>query len=95
MTAGHRRSRVARVAAEILEWFPSEIAGLKFHILDCGCLYFQPVYQDGSLDPLIARYRDEDDGPCEVCTLQVVNWREMVVDYVVIYRCRVEVSTAP
>ena len=61
-----RRNRVARVAAEIFESFPAEIAGLKFYILDCGCFYFQPVYQDGSLDPLIACYRDGGDEACEL-----------------------------
>lgn len=90
-----RRNRVARVAAEIFDSFPEEVAGLKFYILDCGCLYFQPVYQDGSVDPLVACYRDERDEACEVCTLQAVNWRQMVVDYVVIYRCRIEVLVDP
>lgn len=92
MKAAFRRSQIAQVATEILESFPAEIAGLKLYILDCGCFYFQPVYQDGTLDPLVVHYRVEDDQPCEVCTLQAVNWRQMVVDCVVIYRCRIEVS---
>jgi len=95
MKTAIRTSRAARVAAEIFESFPAEIAGRMFYILDCGCFYFQPVYQDGSVDPLVACYRDERDEPREVCTLQAVNWRQMVVDDVVIYRCRIEVLMDP
>jgi|GEM_PF-1697140 len=87
-----RREEVTRLATEIFDAFPEGITGLKFYILDCGCLYFQLVDQDGILDPHIAVYRGGKEGPCQICMLQAVNWRQMVVDCVVIYRFRVEVS---
>ena len=72
------------LANEIFKAFPQEVTGLKFYILDCGCIYYQRVFSDGSLDPQVGIYRDADNGPCEICMLQEENWKETVVDETVI-----------
>lgn len=58
-----------------------EVTGLKFYILDCGCIYYyQRVFRDGNLDPQIGIYRDAEHGPCEICMVQGEGWKEKVVD---------------
>ena len=37
---------------------PKDVTGLKFYVLDCGCVYYQRVYRDGDLDPQVGIYRD-------------------------------------
>ena len=94
------RNKFEPVRAEKIEWlaksifseFPEEVQGLKFHILDCGCIYYQRVFRDGTLDPRIAVYRDAGQGTCEICMLKAVHWRQMVRDIVVVYNLKFEVT---
>jgi hypothetical protein len=67
------------------------VTGLQFYILACGCIDFQQVFEDGRIDPVVAVYRETGEGPCDVCTLQVVNWRQMVSDFMVVYRTTLQV----
>ena len=85
------RGRVTALARRIFEMLPEGVTGLQFYILDCGCIYFQQVFEDGSTDPVVAVYREKGEGPCEVCTLQAVNWRQMVSDFMVVYRTKLQV----
>jgi len=62
------------LANEIFTAFPQEVSGLKFYFLDCGCIYYQRIFIDDSLDPQIGIYRDAENGPCEVCMVQDEGW---------------------
>lgn len=79
------------LANGIFQAFPGHITGLKFHLLDCGCIYYQRVFSDGNVDPKIAVYRDPAHGTCEICMMQAVHWRQMVRDVVVAYNIRLEI----
>lgn len=80
------------LAREVFEAFPGQVSGLKFHLLDCGCIYYQRVFREGILDPHIAVYRDAGFGACEICTMQAVQWRQMVRDVVVVYNIRMVID---
>lgn len=86
-----RAEKVEWIAKTIFAEFPKEISGLKFYLLDCGCIYYQRVCSDGRVDPRIAVYRDAGYGICEVCTLQTVNWRQLINEIVVVYHLKLEV----
>ena len=73
------------IANQIFAAFPKEVTGLKFYILDCGCIYYQRVYKDGILDPKIGIYRDAEHGPCEICMMQEDTWRDRMTDETFIY----------
>jgi hypothetical protein len=45
--------KITWLANEIFKAFPRGISGLKFYILDCGCIYYQRVYRNADLDPQI------------------------------------------
>jgi len=75
-----RCSREIYGEVPIFTAFPQDVTGLKFHTLDCGCIYYQRVYRDGDLDPRVKIYRDADQGPCEICMVQGEGWKERVVD---------------
>ena len=79
--------KLSWVANQIFTAFPQEVAGLKFYILDCGCIYYQRVFKDGNLDPQIGIYRDAEHGPCEICMVQDEGWKERVIDEESIYNC--------
>jgi len=85
------RNRVTALASQIFEILPEAVTGLQFYVLDCGCIYFQQVHEDGRINPVIAVYRETGEGPCDVCSLQAVNWKQMVSDYMVVYRTKLEV----
>lgn len=78
--------KVEWVANQIFQIFPDEVPGLKFYLLDCGCVYYQRVFEDDSLDDQIGIFRDMEDGPCEKCMLQKATWKDRVFDRVSIYR---------
>jgi hypothetical protein len=80
------------LAKEIFGAFPGLVSGLKFHLLDCGCIYYQRVFRDGVLDPNIAVYRDAGYGTCDICTMKAVHWRQMVRDVVVVYNVKMEME---
>ena len=75
---------VVWLANQIFEAFPQEVAGLRFYILDRGCIYYQRVFRDGNLDAQIGIYRDGDNGPCETCLAKAKTWDNRVIDEKVI-----------
>jgi hypothetical protein len=80
--------RTLWIARQIFTAYPEDCTGLKFSILDCGCIYYQRVFTDGEIDPQFGIYRDASDGPCMVCMQQETRWKERVVDEVVVYSSR-------
>jgi hypothetical protein len=40
---------------------------------------------ENSLDPQIGIYRDAKNGPCEDCMMQGEDWKETVIDEVVVF----------
>ena len=75
------------LANQIFSAFPQAVTGLKFYILDCGCIYYQRAYRDSNLDSQIGIYRDAEDGPCEICVVQDECWKGRVIDEVVVCSC--------
>jgi len=84
--------KVVWLANQIFTAFPQKAAGLKFYILDCGCIYYQRVFRDGDLDSQIGIYRDAEYGPCEVCIVQEEGWKDRVINEAVIYNSEVLLS---
>jgi hypothetical protein len=84
--------KVTWLANQIFTAFPQEVSGLKFYILDCGCVYYQGIYGDGRLDPDTGIYRDAEDGPCEVCMSEPRNWIERVLDETIVYKRKFQVG---
>ncbi len=84
--------KITWLANEIFTAFSKELTGLKFYILDCGCIYYQRVLRDGNLDSQIGIYRDAKDGPCEICMLQDKNWKDRVIDETLVYNSRIKVE---
>ena len=68
------------LANQIFKAFPREVSGLKFYILDCGCIYYQRIYGNGDLDAKIGIYRDAEHGACEICVAQTKTWENRVID---------------
>ena len=71
--------RLLWLAKQIFTAFPEQVTGLKFYVLDCGCIYYQRVSQDGSLDLQVGIYRDAENGSCEICILRDVNWKDRLL----------------
>jgi hypothetical protein len=69
-----------------------EYGGVKFYILDCGCIYYQRVLRDGDLDPQVGIYRDAEDRPCEICLAQTKAWGNRVVAQNVVYNTRFQIE---
>lgn len=86
------RETASRLAHKIFDAFPEDVSGLRFYILDCGCLYLQRVSPEGIPDPVIGVHREEGEVPCEICLLRAVNWRQMVIDEVLVYRIGLQVT---
>lgn len=86
-----RAEKIEWIAKAIFDEFPKKISGLKFFLLDCGCIYYQRVHSDGRVDPRIAVYRDAGYGICEICRLQTVNWHQMISEIVVVYNLKLQV----
>lgn len=81
------------LANQIFTAFPQEVAGLRFYILDRGCIYYQRVFRDGSLDAQIGIYRAAENGPCETCLAQAKTWENRVIDEVVVYNSKFQIET--
>lgn len=54
------------LADQIFKAFPQDVTGLMFYIMDCGCIYFHRVFENGSLDFEIGIYRDAEGGAYEI-----------------------------
>ena len=84
--------KVTLLANQIFTAFPEEVSALKFYLLDCGCIYYQRVFPDGTPDTKTGIYRDAEQGPCEVCLLQDATWEEGSLDEVTVYNSKFEVA---
>jgi len=84
--------KLAWLADQIFSSFPKDVTGLKFYILDCGCIHYQRVFRDGELDPQVGIYRDAEDGPCEFCMHLDKDWGDRVVDEAIVYNSRFQVE---
>ena len=81
------------LANQIFTAFPKELTGLRFYILDCGCIYYQRVFRDGNLDAQIGIYLDAENGPCETCLAQAKTWENRVIDEKVAYNSKFQIET--
>jgi hypothetical protein len=84
--------KVVRLAKQIFAAFPQLVTGLKFYVLDCGCIYYQRKFVDGTVVSTIGIYRDAANGPCQVCMGMDKKWRDRVVDETVVYNSGFEVE---
>jgi len=73
--------------------FPKDVTGLRFCILDCRCIYYQRVFNNGNLDPQIGMYRDAEDGLCEICLARTKTWENRVIDENVAYNSKFQIET--
>ena len=74
------------LAKQIFSAFPQEVRGLRFYILDCGCIYYQRVFRDGNLDSQVGIYRNAKDRACEVCMMQDEGWKARVIGETVVLK---------
>ena len=86
-------NKLTWLANQIFTAFPQDVTGLKFYVLDCGCIYYQRLFGDGNLDPKIGIYRDAENGPCEVCMVQDERWKERLVDETIVYSGKFQMAS--
>ena len=82
------------LAKQIFTAFPQDVTGLTFYLLDCGCIFYQRIFRNGDLDPLLLLgiYRDAEDGPCDICMFQEETWKERVIDSAVVYNSKIQIE---
>jgi len=68
------------------------VTGLKFYVMDCGCIYYHRVFRNGDLDPQVGIYRDVEDGPSDVCMHLDKDWGDKVVDEALVYNSKFQVE---
>ena len=81
------------LANQIFTAFPQDVTGLRFYLLDCGCIYYQRVFRDGNLDAQIGIYRAAENGPCETCLAQAKTWENRVIAEKVAYNSEFQIET--
>ena len=79
--------KVEWLARQIFTAFPKVVTGLKFYILDCGCIYYQRKLFDGTLISKAGTYRDARDGPCRICMTMDNSWQGRIIDETLVYNC--------
>jgi len=84
--------RIEWLAKQIFTAFPRLVTGLKFHILDCECIYYQRKLFDGTLVSKTGIYRDAADGPCQACMAMDGSWKDRVLHETVVYNCGFQVE---
>ena len=84
--------KVVWLAKQIFAAFPRLVTGLKFYVLDCGCIYYQRKFVDGTVVSTTGIYRDAANGPCQVCMAMDKSWRNRVVDETVVYNSGFQVE---
>ena len=84
---------VTWLAKHIFTSYPEDVSGLKFYFLDCYCVYYQRVFRDGGLDPQFGIYREPSDGPCQFCMSQEGEWKDRVVDEIVVYNSKFQLQS--
>lgn len=82
--------KIEWLANEIFVAFPKEVTGLKFYMLDCGCIYYHRVFGNAKFDLQVGIYRDGDDGPCEICMHLEKDWEDRVNSEVVVYKANLQ-----
>jgi len=85
--------KVTWLANEIFTAFPGEVTSLKFYTLDCGCIFYQRVFENGALDPHVGIYRDASEGPCDVCVRFSKKWKDRVIGATIVYRPNFQIYT--
>ena len=95
-----QNSRYNDPPLEKVEWFARKIfdawpklTGLRLYTLDCGCIYYERVFPDGTRDMYLGLYRASIDGPCDACMPFQIGWRARVVDETVVYNYEVQVES--
>jgi hypothetical protein len=84
--------KVVWLAKQIFTAFPRLVTGLKFYILDCGCIYYQRKFFDGTLVSEAGIYRDAEDGPCQACMAIDGTWKDRVIDKTVVYNSKFQIG---
>ena len=79
------------LADQIFTAYP-EVMGLKFHTLDCRCIYYQRVLSDGELDPQVGIHRDPAYGLCEQCLALPESWSDRVIDHLLVFNTSLQVD---
>ena len=85
-------NQVIWLAREIFTAFPGYVTGLKVYRLGCGCIYYQRLFRNSDIDPLLGIYRDANDGPCDICMLQEETWKERVIDEIVVFNSKIQIE---
>jgi len=75
-----KSDKLTWLANQIFTASPQEVTGLKFYVLDCGCIHYQRVLPDGTPDTKTGIYRNAEQGPCGVCMLQDASWKNRAID---------------
>jgi len=88
ITKGH--VTISWLARDIFTAFPRIVTGLHFYILDCGCIYYQRRFMNGTLATNVNVYRDPKEGRCGKCG-SGENWEARVIDEKVVYDFKVEI----
>ena len=83
---------VTWLAEQIFTAYPEDVSGLWFYFLDCDCIYYQRVFRNGDLDQKFGIYRDPSDGPCQVCMSQEGDWKDRVIDEMVVYTSKFQME---
>ena len=74
------RARISVFAREYFFNFEQLSSGLKFNILDCGCIYYQQRLLNGSFSSHVNVLRDKTERPCLVCNGFDKAWKIRVID---------------
>ena len=84
--------KVTWLAKEIFTAFSGDVTGLKVYRLGCGCIYYQRLFRNGDIDPLLGIYRDAGDGPYEECSTFPREWKGRVIDETVVYNSKFQME---
>ncbi len=86
------QEKITWLARHIFTTFRKLVTGLKFYILDCGCIYYQRRFMDGNLASKVGIYRDAEDDPCDICMSTGEKWKDRVVDEAIVYNSKFQVE---
>ena len=95
-----KQQNIDRTQSEMVTWlakqiftaYSEDVSGLRFYFLDCYCIYYQRVFRDGDLDQKFGIYREPSDGSCHVCMSQEGDWKNRVIDEMVVYNSKFQVE---
>lgn len=84
--------KITWLAKRVFTSFPDDIGSINFSTLDCGCIYFQRVFPNGSFDSIFGAYRSGDDGPCRKCREYPETWKDRSEEDVRVYAFNFQVE---